>query len=202
MRTSNRWLGLLGAAVVWSSAGVLAFSSANCIENFFADADCDIINNTEECGTVLHLGFLHSHCPPIEAGSEYPATDGVELQPQARRMASRLCPLPARSSSQDNSRNPRLPMFIRYWYLVVWTSKRPCDKNLPPTQAFKIFSIDQSMIILPRKTILGLQQNEAHEMADVRLFVFELTLTPGVGVDSKQFLVFALSPWVTNVYFL
>ncbi|CAM9891772.1 unnamed protein product, partial [Pylaiella littoralis] len=50
MRTSNRWLGLLGAAVVWSSAGVLAFSSANCIENFFADADCDIINNTEECG--------------------------------------------------------------------------------------------------------------------------------------------------------
>lgn len=54
MKASNRWLSLLGAAVIWSSADVLAFSSSSCIENFLGDADCDTVNNNEECG-VLHV---------------------------------------------------------------------------------------------------------------------------------------------------
>ncbi|CAN0440595.1 unnamed protein product, partial [Pylaiella littoralis] len=53
MKTSNRWLGLLGAAVVLSFARVSAyssFSSSDCYEGNYGDGDCDSNNNKAECG--------------------------------------------------------------------------------------------------------------------------------------------------------
>ncbi|CAM9907104.1 unnamed protein product [Pylaiella littoralis] len=57
MNASNRWLGLLGAAVVLSFARVSAHSffyssssSSDCIEGYYGDGDCDSSNNKAECG--------------------------------------------------------------------------------------------------------------------------------------------------------
>ncbi|CAN0436247.1 unnamed protein product [Pylaiella littoralis] len=53
MKTSNLWLGLLGAAVVLSFARVSAdssSSSSDCYDGSYADGDCDPNNNKAECG--------------------------------------------------------------------------------------------------------------------------------------------------------
>lgn len=51
MKTSNRWLGLFGAAVIASSVSVSAYSSSTtgCIDDWMGDGYCDDRNNSELC---------------------------------------------------------------------------------------------------------------------------------------------------------
>jgi len=61
MKTSNRWLSLLGAAVIASAVGASAysFSSEGCYDLWKGDGYCDNRNNFAECGerlTTPHLG--------------------------------------------------------------------------------------------------------------------------------------------------
>ncbi|CAM9986910.1 unnamed protein product [Ectocarpus sp. 6 AP-2014] len=49
MKTSNRWLGLLGITAILSSASVFA----DCIIEHLGDGDCDSVNNSAECGYDL-----------------------------------------------------------------------------------------------------------------------------------------------------
>ena len=55
MKTSNRWLGLLGAAVIASSVGVSAYSSSSsgCNDDWMGDGYCDQQNNNELCSKYL-----------------------------------------------------------------------------------------------------------------------------------------------------
>lgn len=61
MRTSNRWLSLLGVAVIMAASGVVAYSDddGSCYDDYFADGDCDDRNNRADCGkstcTYAHL---------------------------------------------------------------------------------------------------------------------------------------------------
>lgn len=63
MKTSIRWLGLLGAAVIASFVSVSAYSSiptktftwdstsvTGCVDDWVGDAECDERNNNAECG--------------------------------------------------------------------------------------------------------------------------------------------------------
>eukprot|EP00903_Cladosiphon_okamuranus_P005791 g5738.t1 len=55
MKTSNRWLGLLGSAVIASAVSVSAYhdyysgSSSDCYDNWIGDGYCDNRNNNELC---------------------------------------------------------------------------------------------------------------------------------------------------------
>ena len=57
MKTSNRWLGLLGAVVITSAVSVSAYqlysddySDEGCYDSWIADGHCDRRNNNAECG--------------------------------------------------------------------------------------------------------------------------------------------------------
>lgn len=66
MRKSNRWLGLLGAAVILSSAGVLATTSdvfENCdAAESMGNGFCEQWANNEECGTSCIPIMRYSSC--------------------------------------------------------------------------------------------------------------------------------------------
>lgn len=60
MKTSNRWLCLLGAAAVMlSAAGVLANSSSLCSQHRLGDGECDSRNNIQECGMYVCMDVFH-----------------------------------------------------------------------------------------------------------------------------------------------
>lgn len=60
MKTSNRWVGLLGAAVIVSAASVSGYheyysgsSSSDCYDSWIGDGYCDNRNNNELCSKYL-----------------------------------------------------------------------------------------------------------------------------------------------------
>ncbi|CAM9269075.1 unnamed protein product [Pylaiella littoralis] len=85
MRKSNRWLGLLGAAVILSSAGVLATTSdvfENCdAAESMGNGFCEQWANNEECG--YDGGDCCSCTCDPENGNEYTCQDFACIDPEA-----------------------------------------------------------------------------------------------------------------------
>lgn len=63
MKASNRWVGVLGAAVMLSAAGVVASSLTDntyyegCDMDLYANGDCNMKNNDPECGRFYFLVY-------------------------------------------------------------------------------------------------------------------------------------------------